>query len=85
MTFKHVFEGDLNCLTELFNCSFSIIFNHIPPIFFKPEGIFFVAPALQILTLVGDGEDMFCNYLHVMVGVRKEGWLGDFCMKLYFS
>ena len=78
MTVKHVFEKVLTCLTQLLDCFFPIVFNHIPPIFFDSEGIIFVAPALKILTFVEDGEDVFCYYLHAMLGVRKEGWLGDF-------
>ena len=85
MTVKHVFEKDLTCLTQLFNCFFPILFYRVPPIFLDSEGICFGAPALQIPTFVDDGEDVFCNYLHAMGGVRKEGWLGDFCMKLSFS
>ena len=57
---------------------------HVPPICFEPEGICFGAPASQIPTFANDGEDVFYNYLHAMGGVRKEGWLGDFCMKLSF-
>ena len=65
MTDKHVFEGGLTCLTQLFNF-FSILFYRVPPICFDPEGICFGAPASQIPTFVDDGEDLFFNYLHAM-------------------
>ena len=84
MTVKHVLERDFTCLTQLLNCFFPILFYHVPPIFFEPEGIYFGATASQIPTLVDYGEDVFCNHLHVMGGVRKEGWLRDFFMKLSF-
>ena len=84
MTVKHVFERYLNCLTQLFNF-FTYSFYRVPPIFFEPEGVYFGSPASQIPTVVDDGEVMVCNYLHAMVGVRKEVWLGDFCMKLSFK
>ena len=61
-----------------------ILFYRVPPIFSEPGGICFGAPALQIPTFVDNGEDVFCNYLHAMGGVRKEGWLGDIFMKLSF-
>ena len=85
MTVEHVFERDLNCLTQLFDCFFPILIYHVPPIFFDPEGICFGAPASQIPALVDNGEYVFCNYLHAMGGVRKEGWLGDIFMKLSFQ
>ena len=50
----------------------------------EPEGICFGAPASQIPTSVDDVEYVFCNYLHAMGGVHKEGWLGDIFMKLSF-
>ena len=64
--------------------AFPILLYHVPPIFFEPEGIYFGVPVSQIPTFVDNGEDMFCNYLHAMGGVRKEGWLGDIFMKLSF-
>ena len=84
MTVEHVFKRDLTCLIQLFNCFLPILFYHVPPIFFDLEGICFGAPASQIPNFVDDGEDLFCNYLHAMGGVRKEGWLGDIFMKLSF-
>ena len=75
MTVKHVFDRDLTCLTQLFNF-FPILFYHVPPIVFDPEGICFGAPASQIPTLVDDGEDVFCNYLHTMGGVRRKDGSG---------
>ena len=84
MTVKHVFERDLTCLTHLFNCFFPILFYHVPPIFFDPEGICFGAPTSQNPDFVDNGEDVFCNHLHAMGGFCKEIWLGDFFMKISF-
>ena len=53
-----MFEGDLTCLNHHFNCFPPIIFYHVTPIFFDPEGICFGAPASQIPTFVDDGEDV---------------------------
>ena len=84
MTVKHVFKRNITCLTQLFNCFSLFFFIMYPPICFEPEGICFGAPASQIPTFVDNGEDVFCNYLHAMGGVRKEGWIGDIFMKLSF-
>ena len=84
MTVEHVFKRDIICLTQLFNCFFPILFYHLPPIFFEPEGICFGAPASHIPTLVDDGEDVFYDYLHAMGGVRKKGCLGDIFTELSF-
>ena len=84
MTVEHVFDRDLTCLTQLFNCFFPILLYHLPPILFEPEVIYFGAPASQITTFFDDGEDVFYNNLHAMGGICKEGWLGDIFMKLSF-
>ena len=76
-----MFKGNLTFHTKLFNCFTPIIFYHVPPIFLDKEGICFGAPSSHIPPFVEDGEDVFCNYLHVMGGIRKGVWLGDFCMK----
>ena len=44
-----------------------------------------VHPHRRSLLSLTIGEDIFCNYLHAMGGVRKEGWLGDFCIKFSFG
>ena len=85
ITVEHVFDRDLTCPTQIFNFFFPIIFYHVPPIFFDPDGICFGTLASQIPTFVDDAEDVFCKYLHTMGGVRKEGWLGGLCMKLSFQ
>ena len=59
VTVEHVFERDLTCFTQIFNCFFPILLCHVPSIFFDPEGICFGAPVSQIPTFVDDGEDLF--------------------------
>ena len=84
MTVEHLFERDLTYLTKLFNFFSLFLFIVYPQSFFERKGVCFGAPESHIPTFVENGENVLCNYLHAMGGVRKEGWLGDIFMKLSF-
>ena len=83
-TVKHVFYRELTCLTQLFKNK-SIFFYHAPPIFLESEGICFCAPTSQIPTFFENGEDVFCNYLHAMGGICKEGYIWDSLINFSFG
>ena len=74
--------------TLLSSLNSSIVFPYsflsFTPNIFEPEGICFGAPTSLSPTFFDNGEDVFCNYLHAMGGVHKEGLLRYFCMKVSF-
>ena len=84
ITVKHVFEGDLTCLTQLFNFYFPILFYHVPPISLDSDNICFGAPKSLSASFIDDWEDVLSNNRHTMGGICKEGWLWGFLIKFSF-
>ena len=84
ITFKHVFKRYLTCCTQLFNCFFPILFNHVPPIFFESESICSGAPTSLRLTIIDDVKDVLGHNLNAMGGICKKGRLWDFLIKFPF-
>ena len=84
VTVKHMFEGNLTCLTQLFSFP-PIIFYHIPPIFLDLESICFGAPTSLIPTFIEDGKYVLSYNLHAVGGICKKWWLWDLLIKFSFG